>query len=231
MTIAEKLTQIAENEQKVFDAGKSEATNEFWDVFTNNGERVNYSYAFYNWSSEYIRPTRKIIPTDEASARSTFYKCPNLKKIEAAYFDFSQKNKGTSEATGYSYTFYGCKKLEEIEDIGIEADYQFNHTFECVKLRTIARIGTDENTKFSGAFDYASSLENVTFDGVIGQNINVRWSTKLSKASIENIVSCLSDTASGKTLSLSQTAVNNAFTDAEWTALADTKKNWTISLQ
>ena len=50
----------------------------------------------------------------------------------------------------------------------------------------------------------------------------------------------LSDTASGKTLTLSLTAVNNAFetsagakdgsTSAEWTALVDAKTNWTITL-
>lgn len=182
-----KTSEMPSGIDEVFEAGK----NKFWNEFTNNGERTNYNYAFYNWGSEYIRPTRKIIPTDNASARSTFWKCPNLKKIEAAYFDFSQKNKGTSNATGYSYTFYNCNKLEEIEDIGIKADYAFDHAFECGKLRTIARIGTDENTKFTGAFDYANSLESVTFEGVIGQNLTIRWSSKLSIASMKSIISCL----------------------------------------
>ena len=246
MTISEKLVQIAENSPKVYQKGYDNGFAEgasadykdgeraanvaFWDALTNNGERTDYGYAFSNWSSEYIRPTRKIVPTSSESARSTFFKCPNLKKIESACFDFSQKTKGTSATSGYSYTFYNCGKLEEIEDIGIKADFSFNHAFECGKLRTIAKIGTDENTQFTSAFDYAYSLENVTFEGVIGQNLNIRWSKQLSADSIRNIIEHLSDTAEGKTLTLSQTARTKAFTDAEWDALIATKPNWTFSL-
>ena len=50
----------------------------------------------------------------------------------------------------------------------------------------------------------------------------------------------LTDTASGKTITFSKTAVNKAFetsagandgsTSAEWLALVGTKPNWTISL-
>ena len=248
MNIAEKLTRIAENEQRVYDAGytkglesgdygagvevgKNEATTKFWDDFTDRGERTTYARAFYYWGAEYIRPTRKIIPTTADSAVNTFAQNFKLKKVEAAYFDFSQKPRSTTTQSAYYFAFYNCKALEEIEDIGMQADFAYNNAFaNCTKLYTIAKIRCDEDTLFTNAFDYCNTLQNVTFDGVIGQNINVRWSTKLSKDSITNIISCLSDTASGKTLSLSKTAVNNAFTDAEWTALADTKKNWTISL-
>lgn len=230
MNIAEKLTQIAENEQRVFEAGKSEATSEFWDDFTDNGNRTEYARAFAYWGCEYIRPTRKIIFTTVDSGLNTFAQNTKLKKVEAAYFDFSQKPKGTGNQSGYYYTFYNCGALEEIEDIGMQADYCHYSSFRnCIALHTIAKIRCDENTIFTEAFTGSNKLENVTFEGLIGQNLSIA-SSKLSKDSITNIVSCLSDTASGKTLTLSKTAVNNAFTDAEWNALADTKKNWTISL-
>jgi hypothetical protein len=234
----ETLKRVSENVTRVFesgramgarDAGEITAT-EFWDGVTNGGERTGYSRAFSYWGCAYLRPTRKIIPTTADSGMNTFAQNSKLKKVEAAYFDFSQKPRGTGNQSGYYYTFYKCVALEEIEDIGMQADYCYYNSFrDCVALHTIAKIRCDENTIFTEAFTSSNKLENVTFEGVIGQNLSIA-SPKLSKDSITNIVSCLSDTASGKTLSLSKTAVNNAFTDAEWTALADTKKNWTISL-
>ena len=57
---------------------------------------------------------------------------------------------------------------------------------------------------------------------------------KLTRASIENIINHLSDNVSGKTLTLSKTAVNNAFPDtgnnADWGALVMAHQNWIISL-
>jgi hypothetical protein len=238
-TVFETLKRVSENVTRVYQSGVAVGVkqsgevvkNEFWDGFTDNGNRVYYARAFYYWGAEYIRPTRKIIPTTADSAMNVFSFNTKLKKVEAAYFDFSQKPRGTGTQSGYYYTFYDCKALEEIEDIGMQPDFTYNTAFaNCVKLHTIAKMRADEDTAFTNAFDYCIALQTVTFEGVIGKNLNIRWSTKLSKDSISNIVSCLSGTAEGKTLTLSKTAVNNAFTDAEWTALADTKKNWTISL-
>jgi hypothetical protein len=60
--------------------------------------------------------------------------------------------------------------------------------------------------------------------------LNLQWSTKLSKASITSIINCLSSTTSGLSITLSKTAVDNAFTAEEWAALENTKHNWTIAL-
>ena len=69
---------------------------------------------------------------------------------------------------------------------------------------------------------------------------DVQWSTELSKESIISIINALSDTTTALTVTLSKTAVNNAFetakgnadgsTSEEWAALIATKQNWTISL-
>ncbi len=231
MTTAEKLAKIAENQAKVFEAGKCEATSEFWDGFTDSGNRTQYARAFAYWGAEYLRPNRKIIPITKDSGVQTFSHNSKLKKVEAAYFDFSQKPRGTENNSTYSFTFYNCGELEEVEDIGLQAEFAYESSFaNCRKLHTIAKLRSDENTKFNQTFAYCSALRNISFDGVIGQNINFAYCVKLSADSIRNIFEHLSATASGKTLYLSSTAINNAFTDAEWTALADTKKNWTISL-
>ena len=267
MTQAEKLQKIAENQEKVYEAGynKAEADvsilndkleqalygidiggksfyDELWDNITDNGERQGYGQAFSGWGSEYIRPNRKIYPLTKSSCNQTFNGCKKLKKIESNYFDFSKKERGDSNVTGYYYTFYNCTDLEEIEDIGIGPDFDFVNTFNCQKLHTISKIRVDEQTKFSNTFNYAYQLVNIEFDGIIGQNnLNLRWSSKLSKRSILSIINALSPDTTGFTVQLSEKAIKTAFetspglnngeSSQEWLSLIDTKKNWTISLE
>lgn len=96
------------------------------------------------------------------------------------------------------------------------------------KMVTIRKIIVSETTPTIG-FTNCSKLQNITFEGVIGANANFQW-CPLSRASIENIVSVLSTTVTGKTLTLKQSAVEAAFTTEEWETLAATKPNWTIAL-
>lgn len=223
--------------------GKQAQSDESWDMFTNNGKRTDFIYAFNRWSKEYIRPNRKIIPTEVNSGSNTFSVNHILKKVEAQYFDFSQKPRGNSNTSGWYYTFISCLALEEIEDIGLGAQKGYYGTFSgCQKLHTIAKIGFDENTIMDAeTFGYCRELQNLTIEGVIGQNgFDVKWSKKLSKASIISIMTHLSDTASGKSITISKTAVNNGFetsagaadgsTSEEWVTLITAKSNWTINL-
>ena len=182
------LDDMAENIPKVYEAGQ----NEMWDCLTNYGNKVNYNYAFFNWGGEYIRPNRKIIPISATSASSTFNRAIKLKKIEAEYFDFSQKKRGASVAQGFYYTMYECGELEEVEDIGMQADAGYTATFaNDSKLHTIAKIRSDEETTFSSAFSYCNELVNVGFEGVIGKDIGFPNSNKLSVASMKGIIARL----------------------------------------
>ena len=227
-----KTEEYAAKVSQVYNKGRQDEYDEFWDNVTNYGNREGYRLGFAGWSNEYFRPNRKIIPKGSTSGNSTFNACPNLKKIEAEYFDFSQKPTGTTSQTGWYYTFYKCPELEEIEDIGLTPQYGYYATFSSSnKLHTIAAIRTDENTRWSTAFDWSRNIVNLNIIGTIGQNgFNIQHSTKLSKASITSIINALSPTTSGLTVTLSKTAVNNAFTTDEWDALIATKTNWTISL-
>lgn len=228
MSIAEKLTQIAENEQRVFEAGRKAEHNEFWDVFQGNGERKNYSYAFaYSWNDISFKPKHNMIPTkcDSMFNSCTISNIAESLEKSGVYLD-------TSQSTGMNYMFGNNYSLVRVPPISVESCSAPAGIFGWCSVETIDKfiLRADGTNTFNDTFTYASNLKNITIEGVIGNNISFQYSTVLSKASIENIVAHLSDTASGKTLSLSKTAVNNAFTDAEWTALADTKKNWTISL-
>ena len=156
-TIAEKLKLIADNEQLVFNAGKQEENDAFWNVVQQGGRRTAYDVAFCWWDCEYLHPKYKVVPTSGANAaRNIIYRCAKLKKIAVIRI---------AEETQVNYMLYYCPELEYVR-----------------------------------------------IDGTIGQSgIDLKYSTKLSKESIESIVNHLSDSATGKTLTLSKTAVDEAF--------------------
>lgn len=230
---------IAENFEVIADAVYEKGKEYIWDVVQQKGSRKDYISAFYMWDIDYIRPKYKVIPTEVNSLNQTFTKS-KVKKIEAEYFDFSQKEYSTNSSAGCYYTFSTCSDLEEIEDIGIPLVPNYLYAFAwCQKLHTISSpLKCDENTTWGNAFTQCYALENIEIEGVIGQNFGVKDCKKLSGASIVNIFEALSTTTSGRTVTLSQTAVDNMTfpitgnkgTYNSWTELEQTRTNWTISL-
>lgn len=212
----------------VYDAGKKSEYDAFWDAIQQNGNRTDYDSGFRNWQIEKIEPK---YPIRTASIAYMFYLCKNLTELPQFESVFSG-----GEFAGAFAAFNSCELLEEV-NIDIipreSASNTFiNSTFNgCKKLRTIQKVVSLASFNWSTTFNNCISLEEVTIEGVIGQNgLNLQWSPKLSKASITNIINCLDTTTTGLTVTLSQTAVNNAFTSDEWAALTNTKTNWTISL-
>ena len=113
--------------------------------------------------------------------------------------------------------------------------------YSCSGLTTIPQLDTSNGTNFSNMFYSCSALTNLTIAGSINTSgMNLKSATKLSKSSITSVVNALSASASGKSITFSKTAVNNAFetssgvadgsTSEEWTTLIATKANWTIAL-
>ena len=193
-----------------YENGYSKAESDFWDVIQESGKRTEYTYAFSRWADEYIRPKYKVILKNAGSQKNMFYMNKYVKKIEAAYFDLSQLPRGTNDNQSFSYCFTSSSALEEIEDIGMQASYSYAYAFAyCAKLKKIAMVRVDETTQGLGnAFSGCHVLESVTFEGVIGISINLQWCTKLNLASMQNIVDCLAEGVSGKTLTLSKDAVD-----------------------
>ena len=107
-------------------------------------------------------------------------------------------------------------------------------------LKIIRTVHVTEGINYVNSFRGCANLESITFEGVIGNNIDFTSCVKLSKDSIENIIGCLSDTATGKTATFSIIAVNKAFEsdtgagdgslNADWIELKAIKPNWEIKL-
>lgn len=242
MSIAEKLTQIAENEQKVYDAGKKAEYDAFWDSYQENGERDECRGMFSGkgWNENSINPKYDIYV---AEGTYMFYRSGFVGSLKEHLTKIG-KTIDFSNCKSFTGIFQYAQQLTEIPYVdmsGIPSSQTISLLCgSCFKLVN-AEIKFSPLCSYSGCFNNCVDLENLTAYGEIGGNgLNFQWSTKLSKASITSIINALSSTTSGLTVTLSKTAVNNAFetsedandgsTSAEWNALINTKSNWTISL-
>lgn len=249
--IKEKLQAVYENSEQVkalnSELGQIIYGNDeqksyydlFWDTFQSNGTRASYYVAFYGsfWKDEIFKPKYDIKPTN---AYNMFNNSGVTDLVETAnkcgiIFDFSN-----NENFQGSFSHSKIQRLGVIDTTNSNAIYQTFYNAQ--KMHTIEKLifKSDGSQTLTTPFRWNYELENISCEGAIGENISFEDAKKLSKASIQSIVSHLSDTASSKTLTLSKTAVNNSFetaegladgsTSPEWLVLVNTKPNWTISL-
>lgn len=235
---AEPLTldQMAESISKVYRAGQQSEYDRFWD---NHPTAKGYCsggnlFSGAGWNDITFKPKYDIVL---GSCYMAFKGCAVTDLVEklkecGVSLDFSRTN-------DFYYAF-AESKLTHIGDIPLTHErfttastataYMFAY---CYSLHTIDKIIlNDKGTTMlatSNMFLNATSLENVTFEGVIGNSINFQW-CPLSKASITNIVEHLSPTVTGQTLTLNKATKEATFTDDEWAELIATKPSWTFSL-
>lgn len=101
-------------------------------------------------------------------------------------------------------------------------------------------INLSSATKAVNFFYGLPALRKVRFQGTISFTFDVSGAPSLSAESIRSVISCLSDSSQGLTLTLSKAAVDKAYeslegaadgsTSTEWAELIATKPNWTVSL-
>ena len=235
MSIAEKLTTIAENEQKVFDAGKQAEYDAFWDVYQENGNRTDYERAFSyrGWNQKTLKPKYKIQPT---RCPQMFYQLgwddDNYGKIDlraetiGVEIDFSK-------STNMNYCFQNAR-ISHLGVIDLTSCPNVNVTFcNMYWLHSIEKIIVNENNVFDSNCFSACGAYEIRFEGVIASDIRLNYVSNLSKATIESVINTFSPTVTGKTFTLKSAAVTNAFGSTnsdEWKNLIATKPNLTITL-
>lgn len=285
MSIAEKLTTIAENQQRVFDAGRNSGGgggdydsgyndgyfsgydsgfnegydsgywggydeghsmgydegqtaeyDRFWDSFQQNGNRTDYTYGFAGaWDRTTFRPKYDMHATTYNCCFHQFnYYDQNWESFDMVeYLENIGVELDTTKATNFSSMFMWAW----VGRLGVidcrAASWSLTTAFAYGKIKTIDKLIVKPENTFNNTFINNTELTNITFEGTIGDSISFQWQTKLSKASIESVITHLSTTTSGKTATFSKTAVTNAFgstTASAWTTLVNSKSNWTISL-
>lgn len=226
MSISEKLTTIAENTPKVYNAGyekgyeqskvdnvkeEQEKTvditengtteilpdeskvlskvtvnvdvadsyyNIFWDAYQQNGERTNYASAFNKdgqWYDKMFKPKYDIKPV--GSTRAMF----NLFQVkEDGCGDLGQllSNCGvvldTSQATDLFATFQSCQ-FTFIPHLDLRNCGDLTTSFyDANKLETIEKLTLSAHTTYHQCFWICNSLKNITIEGEIGTNFEIK---------------------------------------------------------
>lgn len=176
-------------------------------------------------------------------------------------------NNCTNLTQAFSSTLF--TRIGEVDLTGVTSStgcYGLFASWGTSRLETIDKLIINRTNVFTDVFKGCDRLRNLTIEGTIAQkDFNLQWSTLLSRASIlgkeateeqiqagtnlvllndkyyyGGIFGALSDSTSGLTVTLSKTAINNAFgidVDDETTwgegtdyyNLRHSKDNWTIS--
>lgn len=199
LKVSDKINaqEFPEKIDEVYEKGILHGQEDFWRMFTNNGERKSYYYAFFDadFSGETIpeglcRPRLKNSSFRAMDRMFSSYKGTTIPKgIDCSSIDLR-----TSIG---AQVFYQSSYLTEIYDMGIcSADNMTGWYGYCYALKKIEKIRVDENTMYSTTFQQTTELQDVTFEGIIGQNLTMSDCKKLTRASLLNIISCLKDYSS-----------------------------------
>lgn len=233
MSVGEKLATIAENEQKVYDAGKNFQYHKFWDNLQQYGQRKEYIGAFSRWNKTLFKPKYDMQPTKAMymfeNFRTDIDMVELLKECDVT-LDFSK-------CTNFQ-NFLMWSHILRLGVIDTRSAAQV-HFYYAYMLKTIDRLILKDDGSQTFSFE-SCPIQNITIEGVIGKNINLKWSSKITHDSLISIINALSTTATKQTVTFSKTAINNAFgididdettypEGSEFYNLRNTKSNWNFS--
>ena len=127
MTLAEKLTAVAENQQAVYEAGKTNQQNEFWESFQQGGQRSDYQYAFRSWTAECFAPRYPIVGKLQQAFMNSDIQHITVPLVATGLFNsvfqaadvVSIASLDISQCTSASSPFHNCYGLQEIRFEGI----------------------------------------------------------------------------------------------------------------
>ena len=238
MSIAEKLTTIAENEQKVYEAGQKSEYDRFWDDFQENGNRTNYLSAFgAMWTKETFKPKYPIRPTN---AYFMFFNNVGNGILIEDFVEFCEENNVVLDYSQCTNAYYGigCLFSKHFGVLDFSKCTNMNNLFyghnsapSGYSVETIDELISSETTKFHAtAFQNAINLTNMSVSGVIANNgFDVSYCPKLTHDSLMSIINALKDySGTGTTHTVTFGTTNTAkLTDTE-KAIA-TQKGWTLA--
>lgn len=226
--------------REVYAKGKQAQVDAFWDTYQQNGERADYSRAFggNGWNPDNFKPKYDMICT-RCDGMFNYVRKLKIDLVECL------NNLGVVLDTSKSVMLTGMFEWSPILRVGVidlssatAAGTIFN---SASNLHTIDELvfPTDRDLGVPSAFLGCTALANIKISGEIRYTIDFK-DCPLTRASIESIMTHLSESKTGLTVSFKKTAVDTAFetaegaadgsNSAEWETLKATRTDWIISL-
>lgn len=179
--------------------------DKFWDKFQNFGNRTNYRYAFYSVNS--------------AAWDDTSY--------NPKYPIICDTNSSSADSM-----FYGAMITDTKVDIDI-SNASGSYTFiNCSNLKTIRKLTVSEKTKFNRWFEGCTALENIVFEGLIANDINLQWSTKLTWDSFLSVYDCAYNgagmTGNNFTVTFARALINRLFETSPGANDGESSPTWEV---
>lgn len=205
--------------------GKQEQYDVFWDSYQKNGTRTSYQYGFsYGFNNNSFNPKYDIKPL---RAEYLFYGSystlnGNLKEILRDCGVTLDLGNATSVSYAFAYSAFDTLPVIDIKN-ATNTDGLFGWNSYVKNIEKVI-FKDDGSTKHTSWFQNTPNLEEIRFDGIIGQNINLQWSTKLSRESILSLLQCLTATVSGITITLPSKCIDTK-TDTLALIQGDTELN------
>jgi hypothetical protein len=196
MTTTEKLQTIAENEQKVYEAGKEAEYERFWETYLANIYDGMYAFSGWGWRDETFNPPRGTVfrPT-YAHSMFSHTKITDFVKLcdeKGIIIDFSKSATMTQ-------TFYTPNngQILRIGVVDTTSSASLAQTFRGQgKLHTIVllKLKEDGSQGFNTTFTGCKALVHLEIEGTIGQNgFDVSASSLLDYESLTSIKIALAD--------------------------------------
>lgn len=218
MTVAEKLTTIAENQQKVYDAGNA------------------VGMAVLNYLNDYVQLFYKAVLPDGYSIVISRQDMPDAltdmlrlaRGIRSVTLNI--QNSTTYKASGFAYSST-TNEGGDIEEINLPENIKFSafSNFACsnYKLQKVSgAIDLSQSTNNTSCFSNCLELVDVRFvAGTIAASIPFGSSSNLSDESVQSIIDGLMAVTEQQTLTLHSTVVNKLTTE-QMTAISN--KNWLV---
>ena len=233
MDIAEKTLRLKADFDDVFEAGKKAEYDKMWDVLQPEGITFyNRKFMGSSFNFDNFYPKRDIRPVGDATQIFYAWENGNCKGDFKARLEECDVVLDTSKATnlGGAFNYSHMDHLPTIDCTGLTVECSGLFANSWGDMKTIEKIILKDTVKCINWFNNATGLENVIFEGTIGQKgFDIHWSTKLTHDSLMSLLNALADkSGTGTTFTITLGTENLAkLTDAE-KAIA-TQKGWSLA--
>ena len=227
MSIADKLFTVAENQQRVFDAGKKAEWDKFWDNFQNYGERTLYNFAFWRegWTDENFYPKYDMITTAPNGSHNQMFNSCKITDL-AGRLEECGVILDTTANQYFTFMFQYASLMTHIPELNmtnattVTSMFGRNTALHTIDKMIFAESGLTKDLTFSGC----TALANIEIGGKIACNFNMA-DCPLTAKSVQSVIDALMDLTGSTTKTLTLSA-GVALTDTQIATIG--ARGWTL---